>query len=197
MNPASSASLGRLPSQALDALSNASCSVSPRVAFVLRGSLHVAGPPSLAPLPSRRAYFLLIRHQPSRVAQALQSFWFLRSPGPRGRCQPRKAERSGGGWRSAPPCCAGRSEHEALCHSAAWPPPECIEPCVGLAVSVRSQPMQEARAQFHSPSVLVQRRSRPRPNPSFERTRSGMSALAFISFSAKPALPPRAAQLKR
>ena len=36
-----------------------------------------------------------------------------------------------------------------------------FERCVRLAVSVRSQPMQEARAQFHSPSVLVQRRSRP------------------------------------
>ena len=36
-----------------------------------------------------------------------------------------------------------------------------------------------------------------RPNPSFELTRSGRSALAFISFWLKAALPPRAAQLKR
>jgi hypothetical protein len=36
-----------------------------------------------------------------------------------------------------------------------------------------------------------------RPNPSFERTRSGRPALAFISFWAKAGLPPRAAQLKR
>ena len=36
-----------------------------------------------------------------------------------------------------------------------------------------------------------------RANPSFERTRSGRPALVFISFSAKLALPTRAAQLKR
>ena len=36
-----------------------------------------------------------------------------------------------------------------------------------------------------------------RPNPSFELTRSGRPALAFISFWAKASLPPRAAQLKR
>ena len=35
------------------------------------------------------------------------------------------------------------------------------------------------------------------PNPSIERTRSGSAGLAFISFSAKPALPPRAAHVKR
>ena len=35
------------------------------------------------------------------------------------------------------------------------------------------------------------------PNPSFKRTRSGGAGLAFISFWAKPALPPRAAQFKR
>ena len=33
--------------------------------------------------------------------------------------------------------------------------------------------------------------------PSFKRTRSGKPTLAFISFWAKPVLPPRAAQLKR
>ena len=37
----------------------------------------------------------------------------------------------------------------------------------------------------------------PTPNPSFERTCSGKPALAFISFSAKAGLPPRASQLKR
>ena len=35
------------------------------------------------------------------------------------------------------------------------------------------------------------------PNTSFERTHSGSPRLAFISFSAKPVLPPRASQLKR
>ena len=35
------------------------------------------------------------------------------------------------------------------------------------------------------------------PNPSIERTRSGSAGLAFISFWAKPALPPRAAHVKR
>ena len=39
--------------------------------------------------------------------------------------------------------------------------------------------------------------SRLRPNPSIERTRSGSAGLAFISFWAKPALPPRAAHVKR
>ena len=34
-------------------------------------------------------------------------------------------------------------------------------------------------------------------NPSIERTRSGSAGLAFISFWAKPALPPRAAHVKR
>ena len=36
-----------------------------------------------------------------------------------------------------------------------------------------------------------------RPNPSIERTRSGSADLAFISFWAKPAPPPRAAHVKR
>ena len=35
------------------------------------------------------------------------------------------------------------------------------------------------------------------PNPFIERTRSGSAALAFISFWAKPAPPPRAAHVKR
>ena len=37
----------------------------------------------------------------------------------------------------------------------------------------------------------------PTPNPSIERTRSGSTGLAFISFWAKPAPPPRAAHVKR
>ena len=37
----------------------------------------------------------------------------------------------------------------------------------------------------------------PTPNPSIERTRSGSAGVAFISFWAKPALPPRAAHVKR
>ena len=36
-----------------------------------------------------------------------------------------------------------------------------------------------------------------RPNPSIERTRSGSAGLAFISFWAKPAPPPRAVHVKR
>ena len=35
------------------------------------------------------------------------------------------------------------------------------------------------------------------PNPSIERTRSGVAGLALISFWAKPAPPPRAAHVKR
>ena len=35
------------------------------------------------------------------------------------------------------------------------------------------------------------------PNPSIERTRAGSAGLAFISFWAKPAPPPRAAHVKR
>ena len=35
------------------------------------------------------------------------------------------------------------------------------------------------------------------PNPSFKRTGTGRPALGFISFWAKPALPPRAAHVKR
>ena len=35
------------------------------------------------------------------------------------------------------------------------------------------------------------------PNPSLERTRSGSAGLAFMSFWAKPAPPPRAAHVKR
>ena len=35
------------------------------------------------------------------------------------------------------------------------------------------------------------------PNPSIERTRSGSAELAFMSFWAKPAPPPRAAHVKR
>ena len=39
--------------------------------------------------------------------------------------------------------------------------------------------------------------STQRANPSVKRTRSGKPALAFITFSAKPGLPPRAAYLER
>ena len=39
--------------------------------------------------------------------------------------------------------------------------------------------------------------ARQRPNPSIERTRTGMALQALISFWALRALPPRAAQLKR
>ena len=41
------------------------------------------------------------------------------------------------------------------------------------------------------------RTAMPTPNPSIERTCSGSTGLAFISFRAKPALPPRAAHVKR
>ena len=49
-----------------------------------------------------------------------------------------------------------------------------------------SLPMQANEA-FHTET----------PNPSIERTRSGNAGLASISFWAKPALPPRAAHVKR
>ena len=49
-----------------------------------------------------------------------------------------------------------------------------------------SQAMQ-AKEAFHTET----------PNPSIERTRSGSAGLAFISFWAKPAPPPRAAHVKR
>ena len=39
--------------------------------------------------------------------------------------------------------------------------------------------------------------SQQTPNSSIERTRSGSAGLAFISFWAKPAPPPRAAPVKR
>ena len=38
---------------------------------------------------------------------------------------------------------------------------------------------------------------RPTPKPFIELTRSGSAGLAFISFWAKPAPPPRAAHVKR
>lgn len=44
---------------------------------------------------------------------------------------------------------------------------------------------------------LSRRHVRMAPNPSTERTRSGSAGLAFISFWAKPAPPPRAAHVKR
>ena len=43
---------------------------------------------------------------------------------------------------------------------------------------------------------IAQRHTTP-SNPSIERTRSGSAGLDFISFWAKPALPPRAAHVKR
>ena len=48
-------------------------------------------------------------------------------------------------------------------------------------------PAMQAKEAFHSET----------PNPSIERTRSGSAGLAFISFWAKPAPPPRAAHVKR
>ena len=48
-------------------------------------------------------------------------------------------------------------------------------------------PAMQAKEAFHTET----------PNPSIERTRSGSAGLALISFWAKPALPPRAAHVKR
>ena len=59
---------------------------------------------------------------------------------------------------------------------------------------------EECETQTHrvrSRSNRFQRWHAVTPNPSIERTRSGSSGLAFISFWAKPAPPPRAAHVKR
>ena len=169
--------------------------VAPRLAkscFVLCGGLQTA----------RRPAFLIHRHaqptsprlatSPSRVAQALHPF------GLRTSATARKAARSGG-WLALRAAVLRRALRDTR-RCAARPRRRhrsAFERCIRPAVSVRSQPMQEARAQFHSPSVLVQRRPKPRANPSIERTRSGRPHLAFISFWAKCVLPPRAAQRKR
>ena len=176
--------LGRHPSPAFVASSNASCRVASRQELLRssrrssRRCVQVARPPSLSPRPSRPAYFVPIRHQPSRVAQALLSFWVSNERDNHARLQGQVVV--GAPRRGAAP---GSQRHEALCRSAVLPPLERIEPCVGLAVGVRLPPMQQACAQVHSQSVLVQRRSRPRANPSFERT--------------CPGVPGPAAQVKR
>ncbi len=56
---------------------------------------------------------------------------------------------------------------------------------VCFAIQVKTQIQSTAVAQ------------RARPNPSIERTRNGMAHLAFISFWAKRAMPPRSAHVKR
>ena len=121
MNPASSAPLRRLPSQALDASSNARCCISPRVAFVLRGGLHVARLPSPSPQPLRPAYFLPTRHQPSRVAQALHPSGSRTSETATQGCKVRWVV--GAPRRRAAP---GAQRHEALCCPATWAPSERI-----------------------------------------------------------------------
>ena len=59
---------------------------------------------------------------------------------------------------------------------------------------------EECKIQTHrvrSHSSRFQRCHAVTPNPFIERTRSGSAGLASISFWAKPALPPRAAHVKR
>ena len=60
-------------------------------------------------------------------------------------------------------------------------------------------PSTSAVIQLVSKTAAAQRSSwrHLRSNPSIERTRSGSAGLAFISFWAKPAPPPRAAHVKR
>ena len=66
-------------------------------------------------------------------------------------------------------------------------------------LGIRCCPSTSAVIQLVSKRAATQRSwwRHPRPNPFIERTRSGSAGLAFISFWAKPALPPRAAHVKR
>ena len=66
-------------------------------------------------------------------------------------------------------------------------------------LGIRSCPPTSAVIQLVSKRAVTQRSwwRHPRPNPFIERTRSGSAGLAFISFWAKPAPPPRAAHVKR
>ena len=66
-------------------------------------------------------------------------------------------------------------------------------------LGIRRCPSTSAAIQLVSKRVATHRSwwRHPRPNPSIERTRSGGEGLAFISFWAKPAPPPRAAHVKR
>ena len=66
-------------------------------------------------------------------------------------------------------------------------------------LGIRCCPSTSAVMQLVSKRAATQRSwwRHPRPNPSIERTRSGSAGLAFTSFWAKPAPPPRAAHVKR
>ena len=68
---------------------------------------------------------------------------------------------------------------------------------VGATVATRKASVafpQGLRLEFGMQSFCP---SNATPNPSIERTRSGSTGLAFISFWAKSAPPPRAAHVKR
>ena len=81
-----------------------------------------------------------------------------------------------------------------------WPSWSCIQAsvrasrCLGRAIVGLTIPTARAVAPA---TMRVMRAKSPTPNPSIERTRSGSAGLAFISFWAKPAPPPRAAHVKR
>ena len=65
-----------------------------------------------------------------------------------------------------------------------------------VTVPMLQAPSAITTASLSHPLVRRQRNA-VTPNPSIERTRSGSAGSAFISFSAKAGLPPRASQLKR
>ena len=71
-----------------------------------------------------------------------------------------------------------------------------------LTLAVRAWPRLQLAFATRRPQPAVPRpesrfMNSPQPNPSVKRTGSGRPALAFISFSAKPALPTSAAYLNR
>ena len=89
------------------------------------------------------------------------------------------------------------SKLSAWAHSTQF---KCSQPSLSKAalsnIQTASYLIPRSSALSYCPSQQG-RAKQVTPNPSIERTRSGSAGLAFISFWAKPAPPPRAAHVKR
>ena len=114
------------------------------------------------------------RHHPKAEAQGFEG------------CEdgrPAQAERRG------PVRTLKRRRYRCLPHEAACNLPTQDQTC--------SRGCARQRTGDSAPKEVAQRTAAVTPNPSIERTRSGSAGLAFISFWAKPVLPPRAAHVNR
>ena len=123
-------------------------------------------------------------------------------------CKPIQSESMAPAW-----CCEvtvdplGRGHSRSLVKApsklSAWAQStrfKCSQPSLSMAAHSNNEKASYSIPRSSALSYCLSQQGRARqvtPNPSIERTRSGGAGLAFISFWAKPAPPPRAAHVKR